>query len=200
MGKMRARNPDVFYDGSSFIDEDGTIITGISSYTWAEIDAIKCSHDLGNTVDLRYNVQVQKLFGETGLRFVAQIDRGTGGTPVITPGMTAEGTCIAGDWYQMEYYIRRPSTGGFNNLTDGLFQVIMTNLRTLQRLVVLDQHGGIAFGLNNGQLSLFYHYLQYTGGFPAAGNYVLEIADVEYWNKPPNALILPGQLTVDALV
>jgi len=40
MAKGRARNPEVFYTGGYFVDSDGNVITGISSYTWAEfIDA-----------------------------------------------------------------------------------------------------------------------------------------------------------------
>lgn len=176
------------------------VLSGSATVGWCELDAIKCSPDFGTTVDLRYNVQAQKLQGESGLRFVSQIDRGTGSTNVITPGTSTEGFCNPGDWFLMEYYIRRPATGGYNNTTDGLFQVVMTNLNTLAREVILDQRGGIAFGLSNGQLSLFYQYLQYTGGFPSVGTFVLEVAEVEYWDMPPNALILSSNTALDALL
>lgn len=177
------------------------VLSGSASIGWCETDAIKCSHDIGNTVDLRYSNQVFKKQGESGLRFMAQIDRGTGGSPVSAtyPKLSAEGSCIPGDTYLMEYFIKRPATGGASNLTDGLYQVVYTNLRTNERFEVCNEVGGIHWGVNNGQFSLFYHYLSYTGGFDAPNPFVLEFSDLEYWDMPPNALILSNKTTVDAL-
>ena len=178
------------------------VLSGSASVGWCEIDAIKCSHDIGNTVDLRYSIQVFKLSGESGLRFICQIDRGSGGTIIDTstyPKQTVEGACNPGDTYLLEYYIKRPATGGASNQTDGLYQVVITNLVTNQRYEIANVVGGTHWGVNNGQFSLFYHYLSYTGGFPSSGTFDLEIADLEYWNRPPNALILPNKPHMDAL-
>lgn len=166
------------------------VLSGSPGLGWCEFDAIKCSHDIGTTVDFRFSFQMAKKSGESGLRFMAQLDRGTGGTPVdIYPLYSPEGSCNPGDDYQMEYFISRPRTGGNTNLVDGVFQFVMTNLRTKEKHVVVNAKGGIFFGVNNGQMSLFYHYLMYTGGFPTTGQFVLEVADLEYWSTPPAPLV-----------
>jgi hypothetical protein len=176
------------------------VLAGAPSIGWCEYDAIKCSHNLGSTVDLRYSFQISKLSGESGLRFMAQIDRGTGGTPLTGyPLYSAEGSCVPGNTYLMEYYIRRPRTGFASNTTDGLFQNVLTDLNTNTRYVVANVSGGVHFGVNSGQMSLFYHYLQYTGGFDTGNNFVLEMSNLEYWNKPPNGLIIPNKPNIDAL-
>lgn len=176
------------------------VLSGAPSTGWCEYDAIKCSHNFGSTVDLRYSFQIYKRQGESGLRFITQIDRGGGATPLPGyPLQSPEGSCIPGDTYKMEYFIKRPRSGFAANTTDGLFQHVMTNMRTKERFEVANVKGGVHFGVNSGQLSLFYHYLQYTGGFDTGTNLVFEVSDLEYWNAPPNALIISGNPKLDAL-